>query len=96
MIGLQIDPQLEIIEKLKVAQTDYAAWLNQQQQAITQSTVLNEQQKQQQLLALQQQGQQNQEALTTAVYVAQMQSAQNSFSSITDSMGTMFGEQSAM
>ncbi|MDL4445579.1 phage tail length tape measure family protein [Klebsiella michiganensis] len=96
MIGLQIDPQLEIIEKLKLAQTDYAAWLNQQQQAITQSTVLNEQQKQQQLLALQQQGQQNQEALSTAVYVAQMQSAQNSFSSITDSMGTMFGEQSAM
>lgn len=96
MIGLQIDPQLEIIEKLKIAQTDYAAWLNQQQQAITQSTVWNEQQKQQQLLALQQQGQQNQEALSTAVYVAQMQSAQNSFSGITDSMGTMFGEQSAM
>jgi phage-related minor tail protein len=96
MIGLQIDPQLEIIEKLKIAQTDYAAWLNQQQQAITQSTVLNEQQKQQQLLALQQQGQQNQEALSTAVYVAQMQSAQNSFSGITDSMGSMFGEQSAM
>ncbi|MGT8759781.1 phage tail length tape measure family protein [Klebsiella oxytoca] len=96
MIGLQIDPQLEIIDKLKQAQTDYATWLNQQQQAITQSTVLNEQQKQQQLLALQQQGQQNQEALSTAVYVAQMQSAQNSFSGITDSMGTMFGEQSAM
>ncbi|WP_224322653.1 phage tail length tape measure family protein [Klebsiella michiganensis] len=96
MIGLQIDPQLEIIEKLKLAQTDYAAWLNQQQQAITQSTVLNEQQKQQQLLDLQQQGQQNQEALSAAVYVAQMQSAQNSFSSITDAMGTMFGEQSAM
>ena len=96
MIGLQIDPQLEIIEKLKQAQTDYAAWLNQQQQAITQNTLLNEQQKQQQLLALQQQGQQNQEALSTAVYVAQMQSAQNSFSSITESMGTMFGEQSAM
>ncbi len=96
MIGLQIDPQLEVIEKLKLAQTDYAAWLNQQQQAITQSTVLNEQQKQQQLLDLQQQGQQNQEALSTAVYVAQMQSAQNSFSGITDAMGTMFGEQSAM
>lgn len=96
MIGLQIDPQLEIIEKLKLAQTDYAAWLNQQQQAITQSTVWNEEQKQQQLLALQQQGQQNLEALNTAVYVAQMQSAQNSFSSITDSMGSMFGEQSAM
>ncbi|HCJ7646574.1 phage tail length tape measure family protein [Klebsiella michiganensis] len=96
MIGLQIDPQLEIIEKLKLAQTDYAAWLNQQQQAITQSTVLNEQQKQQQLLDLQQQGQQNQEALSAAVYVAQVQSAQNSFSGITDAMGTMFGEQSAM
>lgn len=96
MIGLQIDPQLEIIDKLKQAQTDYADWLNQQQQAITQSTVWNEQQKQQQLLALQQQGQQNQEALSAAVYVAQMQSAQNSFSGITDSMGTMFGEQSAM
>ncbi|WP_406818212.1 hypothetical protein [Klebsiella pneumoniae] len=96
IIGLQIDPQLEIIDKLKQAQTDYAVWLSQQQQAITQSTVLNEQQKQQQLLALQQQGQQNQEVLSTAVYVAQMQSAQNSFSSITDSMGMMFGEQSAM
>ncbi|PLD83161.1 phage tail protein [Klebsiella pneumoniae] len=96
IIGLQIDPQLEIIEKLKQAQTDYATWLNQQQQAITQSTVLNEQQKQQQLLALQQQGQQNQQALSTAVYAAQMQSAQNSFSGITDAMGTMFGEQSVM
>ncbi|ENE2372827.1 phage tail length tape measure family protein [Klebsiella aerogenes] len=96
MIGLQIDPQLEVIEKLKQAQTDYAYWLNQQQQAITQSTLLNEQQKQQQLLALQQQGQQNQQALSTAVYAAQMQSAQNSFSSITDSMGAMFGEQSVM
>ncbi|KLF44644.1 phage tail length tape measure family protein [Klebsiella aerogenes] len=96
MIGLQIDPQLEIIEKLKQAQTDYAAWLNQQQQAITQNTLLNEQQKQQQLLALQQQGQQNQLALSTAVNAAQMQSAQNSFSGITDAMGTMFGEQSVM
>ncbi|EJC6252922.1 TPA: phage tail length tape measure family protein [Klebsiella aerogenes] len=96
MIGLQIDPQLEVIEKLKQAQTDYASWLNQQQQAITQSTLLNEQQKQQQLLALQQQGQQNQQALSTAVYAAQTQSAQNSFSGITYSMGVMFGEQSAM
>lgn len=96
MIGLQIDPQLEIIEKLKQAQTDYATWLNQQQQAITQNTLLNEQQKQQQLLALQQQGQQNQLALSTAVNAAQMQSAQNSFSGITDAMGTMFGEQSVM
>lgn len=96
MIGLQIDPQLEVIEKLKQAQTDYASWLNQQQQALTQSTLLNEQQKQQQLLALQQQGQQNQQALSTAVYAAQTQSAQNSFSSITDSMGAMFGEQSVM
>ncbi|HGE7088439.1 TPA: phage tail length tape measure family protein [Klebsiella aerogenes] len=96
MIGLQIDPQLEVIEKLKQAQTDYAAWLNQQQQAITQNTLLNEQQKQQQLLALQQQGQQNQLALSTAINAAQMQSAQNSFSGITDAMGTMFGEQSVM
>ncbi|KHM23737.1 phage tail length tape measure family protein [Klebsiella aerogenes] len=96
MLGLQIDPQLEIIEKLKQAQTDYATWLNQQQQAITQSTLLNEQQKQQQLLALQQQGQQNQLALSTAINAAQMQSAQNSFSGITDAMGTMFGEQSVM
>lgn len=96
ILGLQINPQLEVIEKLKQAQTDYAAWLNQQQQAITQSTVLNEQQKQQQLLALQQQGQQNQLALSTAVNAAQMQSAQNSFSGITDAMGTMFGEQSVM
>ncbi|WP_142689041.1 phage tail length tape measure family protein [Klebsiella aerogenes] len=96
MIELQIDPQLEVIEKLKQAQTDYASWLNQQQQAITQSTLLNEQQKQQQLLALQQQGQQNQLALSTAINAAQMQSAQNSFSGITDAMGTMFGEQSVM
>lgn len=96
MIGLQIDPQLEVIEKLKQAQTDYAAWLNQQQQAITQNTLLNEQQKQQQLLALQQQGQQNQLALSTAINAAQMQSAQNSFSGITDAMGTMLGEQSVM
>ncbi|HCM7509650.1 TPA: phage tail length tape measure family protein [Klebsiella aerogenes] len=96
MIGLQIDPQLEIIEKLKQAQTDYAAWLNQQQQAIIQNTLLNEQQKQQQLLALQHQGQQNQLALSTAINAAQMQSAQNSFSGITDAMGTMFGEQSVM
>lgn len=96
MIGLQINPQLEIIEKLKQAQADYAAWLNQQQQAITQTTLGNESQRQQQLAILQQQGMQNQQMLSNAMYVAQMQSAQNSFSSITDSMGTMFGEQSAM
>ncbi|WFV98051.1 phage tail length tape measure family protein [Klebsiella aerogenes] len=96
MIGLQINPQLEIIEKLKQAQADYAAWLNQQQQAITQTTLGNESRRQQQLAILQQQGMQNQQMLSNAMYVAQMQSAQNSFSSITDSMGTMFGEQSAM
>lgn len=96
LIGLQVDPQLEIIDRLKKAQTDYATWLNQQQQAITQSTVGNEAQRQQQLLALQQQGSKNQEMLSNATYIAQMQSAQNSFSGITDSMGTMFGEQSAM
>lgn len=96
LIGLQVDPQLEIIDRLKKAQTDYATWLNQQQQAITQSTVGNEAQRQQQLLALQQQGSKNQEMLSNATYIAQMQSAQKSFSGITDSMGTMFGEQSAM
>ncbi|MDG9947037.1 phage tail length tape measure family protein [Klebsiella pneumoniae] len=96
LIGLQADPQLEIIDKLKKAQTDYSAWLNQQQQAITQTTLGNESQRQQQLAILQQQGMQNQQMLSNAMYVAQMQSAQNSFSSITDSMGTMFGEQSAM
>ena len=96
LIGLQVDPQLEIIDRLKKAQTDYATWLNQQQQAITQSTVGNEAQRQQQLLALQQQGSKNQEMLSNATYIAQMQSAQNSFSGITDSMSTMFGEQSAM
>ncbi|MDU2019980.1 MAG: phage tail length tape measure family protein [Leclercia adecarboxylata] len=96
MIGLQIDPQLEIIEKLKTAQGDYAKWLSDQEKAITMNSVLNEQKKQQQLDALRQQGNQNQEAMSMAVYAAQAQSAQNSFSSITDSMGTMFGEQSAM
>ncbi|EMC5374400.1 phage tail length tape measure family protein [Klebsiella pneumoniae] len=96
LIGLQVDPQLEIIDRLKKAQTDYATWLNQQQQAITQTTLGNESQRQQQLAILQQQGMQNQQMLSNAMYVAQMQSAQNSFSSITDSMGTMFGEQSAM
>ena len=96
MIGLQIDPQLEVIEKLKQAQIEYSGWLKQQQQIITQDTVLNEQQKQQQLMALQKAGAQNQQMISSAVYVAQMQSAQNSFSMITDSMGTMFGEQSAM
>lgn len=96
LMGLQTDPQIEIIEKLKKAQEDYATWLNQQQQAITQSTLLNEQQKQQQLAVIQQQGSKNQEMLSNATYIAQMQSAQNSFSGITDSMGAMFGEQSAM
>lgn len=96
LIGLQADPQLETIERLKKAQADYATWLNQQQQAITQTTLGNESQRQQQLAILQQQGVQNQQMLSNAMYVAQMQSAQNSFSSITDSMGTMFGEQSAM
>ncbi|HCH7897832.1 TPA: phage tail length tape measure family protein [Raoultella ornithinolytica] len=96
LIGLQADPQLEILERLKKAQVDYATWLGQQQQAITQNSLGNEAERQQQLLDLQQQGARNQEMLSNAVYVAQMQSAQNSFSSITDSMGTMFGEQSAM
>ncbi|HDG8097011.1 TPA: phage tail length tape measure family protein [Klebsiella oxytoca] len=95
MIGLQINPQLEIIEKLKQAQTDYATWLDGQEKLITQNSSLNEQQRQQALADLHEKGMQNQQAISTAVYTAQMQSAQNSFSSITDSMGTMFGEQSA-
>lgn len=96
MIGLQINPQLEIIEKLKQAQTDYATWLDGQEKLITQNSSLNEQQRQQALADLHEKGMQNQQAISTAVYTAQMQSAQNSFSSITDSLGTMFGEQSTM
>lgn len=95
MIGLQIDPQLEIIAKLKQAQTDYATWLNEQEQIISQNSVMNEQQRQQALLDLHKTGMTNQQNISTAVYAAEMQSAQNSFSSITDSMSTMFGEQSS-
>lgn len=94
MIGLQIDPQLQIIEKLKQAQADYAIWLDGQEKLITQKSTLNEQQRQQALDDLHAKGMQNQQAISTATYAAQMQSAQNSFSSITDSMGTMFGKQS--
>ncbi|MCF6689014.1 phage tail length tape measure family protein [Raoultella terrigena] len=92
MIGLQVDPQLEIIEKLKKAQTDYAEWMKVQNKLIAQDTILTEQQKADRLLEIRN----NQQTLDAALYVAQAQSAQNSFSSITDSMGTMFGEQSAM
>ncbi|EMQ0912913.1 phage tail length tape measure family protein [Raoultella ornithinolytica] len=95
MIGLQIDPQLEVIEKLKQAQTDYATWLNDQEKIINQNSQLNAQQRQQALDDLHEKGMQNQQAISTAVYAAEMQSAQNSFSTITDAMGTMFGEQSA-
>ncbi|HCI5685029.1 lambda family phage tail tape measure protein [Klebsiella sp. GL120222-02] len=95
MIGLQIDPQLEIIEKLKQAQTDYALWLNDQEKIITQNSQLNAQQRQQALSELHENGMRNQQAISTAVYAAEMQSAQNAFSSITDSMGTMFSNQSA-
>lgn len=92
MIGLQVDPQLEIIEKLKKAQIDYAEWMKVQNKLIAQDTILTEQQKADRLLEIRN----NQQALDAALYVAQAQSAQNSFSLITDSMGTMFGEQSAM
>ncbi|WP_456301851.1 phage tail length tape measure family protein [Raoultella terrigena] len=92
MIGLQVDPQLEIIEKLKKAQIDYAEWMKVQNKLIAQDTILTEQQKDDRLLEIRN----NQQALDAALYVAQAQSAQNSFSLITDSMGTMFVEQSAM
>ncbi|QXA74994.1 phage tail length tape measure family protein [Klebsiella aerogenes] len=92
MIGLQVDPQLEIIEKLKKAQIDYAEWMKVQNKLIAQDTILTEQQKADRLLEIRN----NQQTLDAALYVAQAQSAQNSFSSITESMGTMFGEQSAM
>ncbi|HDS4383755.1 TPA: phage tail length tape measure family protein [Klebsiella aerogenes] len=92
MIGLQVDPQLEIIEKLKKAQIDYTEWMKVQNKLIAQDTILTEQQKADRLLEIRN----NQQALDAALYVAQAQSAQNSFSLITDSMGTMFGEQSAM
>lgn len=92
MIGLQVDPQLEIIEKLKKAQIDYAEWMKVQNKLIAQDTILTEQQKADRLLEIRN----NQQTLDASLYVAQAQSAQNSFSSITESMGTMFGEQSAM
>ncbi|MEX0551042.1 phage tail length tape measure family protein [Raoultella terrigena] len=92
MIGLQVDPQLEIIEKLKKAQIDYAEWMKVQNKLIAQDTILTEQQKADRLLEIRN----NQQALDAALYVAQAQSAQNSFSLITDSMGTMFVEQSTM
>ncbi|CAM4349208.1 phage tail tape measure protein [Pluralibacter gergoviae] len=94
-IGLQIDPQLEIIQKLKQAQTDYATWLDGQEKLITQNTTMNEQQRQQALEDLHKKGSQNMQTISTATYAAEAQSAQNSFSMITDSMGTMFGQQSA-
>ncbi|HDT6584049.1 TPA: phage tail length tape measure family protein, partial [Raoultella ornithinolytica] len=92
MIGLQVDPQLDVIEKLKRAQIDYAEWMKVQNRLIAQDSILTEQQKADRLMEIRN----NQQTLEAALYVAQAQSAQNSFSSITDSMGTMFGEQSAM
>ncbi|HBQ3062893.1 TPA: phage tail length tape measure family protein [Klebsiella pneumoniae] len=96
LIGMQIAPQLQIIEKLKQAQADYAIWLNNQEKIITQNSQLNAQQRQHALDELYEKGMQNQQAISSAVYIAQMQSAQESFTNITDSMGNMFGEQSAM
>ncbi|MBK0003361.1 phage tail length tape measure family protein [Erwinia sp. S38] len=92
MIGLQVDPQLEVIEKLKRAQTDYAEWMKVQNKLIAQDSILTEQQKADRLMEILN----NQQVLEAALYVAQAQSAQNSFSVITDSMGMMFSEQSAM
>lgn len=92
MIGLQVDPQMDVIEKLKRAQIDYAEWMKVQNRLIAQDSILTEQQKADRLMEIRN----NQQTLEAALYVAQAQSAQNSFSLITDSMGTMFGEQSAM
>ncbi|MFP8397923.1 phage tail length tape measure family protein [Raoultella ornithinolytica] len=92
MIGLQVDPQLDVIEKLKRAQIDYAEWMKVQNRLIAQDSILTEQQKADRLMEIRN----NQQTLEAALYVAQAQSAQNSFSLITDSMGVMFGEQSAM
>lgn len=96
MLGLEKSPELEMYDKLKAAQTEYATWLDEQQKLVTASTLLNEQQKQAQLDQLRQQGAQNQQAIATAVYAAEMNVAQTAFGGITASMGTMFGEQSAM
>ncbi|HFZ0150047.1 TPA: phage tail protein, partial [Klebsiella aerogenes] len=79
MIGLQVDPQLEIIEKLKKAQIDYAEWMKVQNKLIAQDIILTEQEKSDRLLEIRN----NQQALDAALYVAQAQSAQNSFTSIT-------------
>lgn len=92
MIGLQVDPQLEVIEKLKTAQIEYAEWMKTQNQLIAQDTILTEQEKADRLLEIRR----NEQTLDTALYVAQAASASNSFASITESMGIMFGEQSAM
>lgn len=96
MIGLEKSPEMQMYEKLKQAQTDYATWLDAQQKIVNQNTLLNEQEKQAQLAQLQQQGAQNQQAIATAVYAAEMGVAESAFGSITSSMGAMFGEQSAM
>lgn len=95
LMGLQTNPQLELYNQLRKAQTDYATWLDQQQKLITTNTLLNESDKQKQLADLQKTGAQNQQMISTALYSAELNSAQASFSSITDSMGAMFGEQSA-
>jgi hypothetical protein len=40
MIGLQVDPQLDVIEKLKRAQIDYAEWMKVQNRLIAQDSIL--------------------------------------------------------
>ena len=96
LLGLEKNPELEVYEKLKKAQTEYGAWLNEQQKLVNANTLLNEEQKMAQLESLRTQGAQNQSAISTAVYAAEMNVAQTAFSGITASMVTMFGEQSAM
>ncbi|MEI7177137.1 phage tail length tape measure family protein [Pectobacterium carotovorum] len=93
--GYQDDRALSQIEQLKKAMTDYSTFYQQQQDAITQNALLSTQERNDMLVALEQDKNERMKAMNGALYNLQTQTALNSFSSITDSMGTMFGEQSA-
>ncbi|WP_025901394.1 phage tail length tape measure family protein [Tatumella sp. UCD-D_suzukii] len=95
IMGMKSNPEIETIQQLKKAQLAYAKWLDQQQKEIIKNTLLNEEQKRTQLNAIQKTGMQNQQMISTATYASELSAAQSSFSSITDSMNTMFGQQSA-
>lgn len=94
IMGMKANPEIETIQQLKKAQLAYAKWLDQQQKEIIKNTLLNEEQKRTQLNAIQKTGMQNQQMISTATYASELSAAQSSFSSITDSMNTMFGQQS--